>query len=164
MAKRRTRPACVLVIHGPNLNLLGTREPGLYGRETLANIDAELRALGAELGIVVEIFQSNHEGAIVDRIHAARERCAGLIVNGGGLSHTSVVLRDAVTAVGLPTIEVHLTNTHAREPWRHGSLLGGVCVGRIEGLGALGYRLALRALAERGSGHGNIGNARPPGI
>ncbi len=142
-----TRPV-ISVIHGPNLNLLGTREPSIYGQRTLREIDEQLRRRGAELGVVVESFQSNHEGVLVDRIQQARARCAGLVINAGGLTHTSVSLRDAIAAVRLPTVEVHLSNLYAREEFRHRSLLAPVCVGQIAGLGAIGYRLALEALAE----------------
>jgi 3-dehydroquinate dehydratase-2 len=135
----------VLVVHGPNLNLLGTREPQVYGHTTLAEIDDDLRQAGAELGVTVESFQSNHEGALIDRIQAARTGAQALIVNAGGYTHTSVALRDALAAVGLPVIEVHLSNLAAREEFRHRSLLAPVCVGQITGLGAFGYRLALEA-------------------
>lgn len=135
----------VLVLHGPNLNLLGTREPGIYGRTTLAEIDDGLRQAGQELGVTVETFQSNHEGALIDRIHQARQTAGAIIINAGGYTHTSVALRDALAAVGLPVIEVHLSNLAAREEFRHRSLLAPVCVGQITGLGAFGYRLALEA-------------------
>jgi 3-dehydroquinate dehydratase-2 len=138
----------VVVIHGPNLNLLGTREPHIYGQTTLREIDAGLVARGAELGLVVEPFQSNHEGALIDRIQQMHGRAAGLIINAGGLTHTSVSLRDAVAAVKLPTIEVHLSNLYTREEFRHRSFLAPVCMGQIAGLGAIGYRLALDALAK----------------
>jgi 3-dehydroquinate dehydratase-2 len=137
--------ARVLVLHGPNLNLLGTREPQIYGKTTLAEIDADLVALGEQLGVAVESFQSNHEGALIDRIQAARGEARALIVNAGGFTHTSVALRDALAAVGLPVIEVHLSNLAAREEFRHRSLLAPVCAGQITGLGAFGYRLALEA-------------------
>jgi 3-dehydroquinate dehydratase-2 len=149
-----TRPApapvwpVILVVHGPNLNLLGTREPGIYGSVTLAEIDADLRTEGEGRGLSVECFQSNHEGAIVDKLHASRGRVAGIIINAGGLTHTSVSLRDAVAAVKIPSVEVHLSNLYAREEFRHRSMLAPVCVGQIAGLGAIGYRLALEALAQ----------------
>jgi 3-dehydroquinate dehydratase-2 len=139
--------ATVLVLHGPNLNLLGIREPHIYGHTTLADIDQDLRAYGAELGVAVETFQSNGEGALIDRIQQARLEAQALIVNAGGYTHTSVALRDALAGVGLPVIEVHLSNLAAREEFRHRSLLAPVCVGQITGLGAFGYRLALEAAA-----------------
>jgi 3-dehydroquinate dehydratase II len=137
----------ILVLHGPNLNLLGTREPNIYGKTTLDEIDRDLTGTGASLGLAVETFQSNHEGALVDRVQQARGRAAGMIVNAGGLTHTSVSLRDAIAAVKLPTVEVHLSNLYAREEFRHRSMLAPVCTGQIAGLGAIGYRLALEALA-----------------
>jgi 3-dehydroquinate dehydratase-2 len=138
----------IVVIHGPNLNLLGAREPHIYGSITLAAIDDDLRAHGAELGVAVETFQSNHEGLLIDRVQQAHGKAAGLIVNAGGLTHTSVSLRDAIAAVKLPTIEVHLSNLYTREEFRHHSFLAPVCLGQIAGLGAIGYRLALDALAQ----------------
>ena len=139
----------ILVLHGPNLNLLGEREPELYGRATLSEIDARLAGLAREAGATLESFQSNHEGALIDRIQAARADTDGLILNPGGLTHTSVALRDAVIACDRPVIEVHLSNIHAREPFRHRSLISDVAAGVILGLGPLGYELALRALLER---------------
>ena len=137
----------ILVVHGPNLNLLGTREPEVYGRQTLADIDAQLVALGLELGAEVATFQSNHEGALIDRIHQARvEGVAGILINPGGLTHTSVALRDALAAVAIPAIEVHLSNVHAREEFRHHSYISGIVLGQICGLGAQGYQLALHGL------------------
>ena len=144
-ALARPTRATILVLHGPNLNLLGTREPHIYGHTTLEDIDADLLRYGHELGVMVETFQSNGEGALIDRIHQARQRAQALIVNAGGYTHTSVALRDALAGVGLPVIEVHLTNLAAREEFRHRSLLAPVCVGHITGLGAFGYRLALEA-------------------
>ncbi len=140
----------VLVIHGPNLNLLGLREPDVYGRTTLAEIDAGLAALGRDLGIEVESFQSNHEGAIVERIQQAGlgpQRPAAIIINPAAYTHTSVAIRDALLGVGIPAIEIHLTNTHRREPFRRRSLISDIAVGVIAGFGAESYRLALRAAA-----------------
>jgi 3-dehydroquinate dehydratase-2 len=139
----------ILVLHGPNLNLLGTREPEVYGRTTLAEIDAGLVALGKARGADVRCFQSNHEGSLIDRIHEARGWAHGLIVNAGGLTHTSVALRDAVAGVSLPAIEVHLSNVFAREDFRHRSLISGVCVAVVSGFGAASYRLGLEGLLER---------------
>lgn len=134
----------VLVLHGPNLNLLGTREPEVYGAQTLAEIDAELGAIAADAGAKLLTFQSNHEGALVDRIQAARTDGTGFIViNPAAYTHTSVAIRDALAAVALPFIEVHLSNIHRREPFRHHSYLSDLAVGVICGLGANGYRLAL---------------------
>ncbi len=137
----------VLVVHGPNLNLLGEREPGIYGRDSLAELDARLASEARELGLDLSTFQSNHEGRLLDRIHRAREDADGLILNPGGLAHTSVCLRDAVSALSLPVVEVHLSNPFAREPFRHVDLVAPVCRGLVVGLGVLGYLAALRALA-----------------
>ena len=137
----------VLVLHGPNLNLLGTREPRVYGATTLAEIDARLQADGAALGFEVRCLQSNHEGALIDALHDARNWAAGVLINPGGYTHTSVALRDAITAIGLPVVEVHLSNTEAREPFRHLSLVAPVCVGTVRGFGWRSYTLALQALA-----------------
>ena len=139
----------ILVLHGPNLNLLGQREPEVYGRVTLDEIDAGLRELGETRGASVETFQSNHEGALIDRIQAARGHVDGLIINPGGLTHTSVSLRDALAASEVPFVEVHLSNVHAREEFRRRSLISDVAVGQVTGLGAIGYELALRALLAR---------------
>ncbi len=136
----------VLVLHGPNLNLLGTREPGTYGTRTLPEIDARLATLAVELGGSCASFQSNHEGVLLDTIHAARGHYDAILINPGGLTHTSVVLRDALLGVGLPFVEVHLSNVHAREPFRRISLLSDVARGVITGFGPLSYELGLRAL------------------
>jgi 3-dehydroquinate dehydratase-2 len=136
----------ILVVHGPNLNLLGTREPATYGAETLSDIDRDLRDLGAELGVTVVSFQSNHEGALIDRVQAAREEAAGIVINPGGYTHTSVALRDALLAVALPFVEIHLSNVHAREAFRARSYFSDVAAGVVTGFGADGYALALRGL------------------
>lgn len=135
----------IWVLHGPNLNLLGTREPGVYGATTLAEIDRQLADLGRAAGAQVESFQSNHEGALVDRIQQARGAGVGFIViNPAAFTHTSVAIRDALAAVAVPFIEVHLSNVHKREPFRHHSYLSDQAVGVIAGLGAHGYAFALR--------------------
>lgn len=135
----------VLVLHGPNLGRLGTREPEIYGSTTLAEIDRRLADLGAELGVRVESFQSNHEGALIDRIEAATGRIAAIVVNPGGLTHSSVSLRDALSAAGVPVVEVHLSNLHRREPFRRRSLVSAVAVGQVIGFGSESYLLGLRA-------------------
>ncbi len=137
----------VLVIHGPNLNLLGRREPEIYGRTTLDEINRGLAALGATVGLAVETFQSNHEGEIVDRIQQAVSTCDGLIINAAAYTHTSIAIRDALALLEAPIVEVHLSNIHKREEFRRVSLMAGVVTGQIIGLGAPGYRLALQALA-----------------
>ena len=140
----------ILVLHGPNLNLLGTREPEVYGRTTLADIDCELLILAAKLGVTIETFQSNHEGALIDRIHAAaRDGVAGMLINPGAYTHTSIALRDAIAAVALPTVEVHLSNIHARETFRRRSHIAPVAIAQVAGFGAAGYGLALRGLVAR---------------
>lgn len=138
----------ILVLHGPNLNLLGQREPEVYGRQTLADIDMELAGLAEELNLAIDTFQSNHEGDLIDRIHASENNgFSGIIINPGGLTHTSVALRDAISAIELPVIEAHLSNIHARESFRNHSYVAGVVVGQISGFGAASYLLALRGLA-----------------
>ncbi|MFN5220589.1 MAG: type II 3-dehydroquinate dehydratase [Cyanobacteriota bacterium] len=136
----------LLVLHGPNLNLLGSREPGLYGSSTLADIDGALVAQAAALGVGLQTFQSNHEGALVDRIHEARGQVQGILINAAAYTHTSVALRDALLAVALPFVELHLSNTHAREPFRHHSTLADKALGVICGFGPDSYRLALDGL------------------
>jgi 3-dehydroquinate dehydratase-2 len=135
----------VLVIHGPNLNLLGEREPEVYGRTRLADINKELKSLGRELEMKVDTFQSNSEGGIVDRIQNARGKCDVLLINPGAYTHTSVAIRDAISAVNIPVIEVHLSNVYRREPFRHHSTIADIAHGRIMGFGAESYSLALRA-------------------
>ena len=139
----------LLVLHGPNLNLLGRREPGLYGSSSLAMIDADLQGQAAALGVGLECFQSNHEGGLVDRIHQAAGDCEGILINAAAYTHTSVALRDALLAVKIPFIEVHLSNVHAREGFRHHSYFSDIAVGTVTGLGAIGYELALRAACQQ---------------
>lgn len=134
----------ILVLHGPNLNLLGTREPGVYGSTTLDEIDADLAALAAKAGVKVDSLQSNHEGQLIDRVHSARhDGTEFIVINPGAFTHTSVALRDAFSGVAIPFIEVHLSNVHRREPFRHHSYFSDIAVGVICGLGVDGYRLAL---------------------
>ena len=135
----------ILVIHGPNLQLLGTRRPAVYGTADLATINRELRAVAAERGAALTIVQSNHEGEIVELIGGAKTRYDALVINPAAYTHTSVAIRDAIEAVGLPAIEVHLSNIYAREPFRHQSLIAPVCRGQVCGFGPLSYRLGLEA-------------------
>ena len=138
----------VIVIHGPNLNMLGKREPDIYGHETLDTIDRELKRIGKTMGIIVDTFQSNHEGEIVDRLQQATDHASGIIINPAAYTHTSVAIRDALLALNLPTIEIHLSNIYKREPFRHRSMIADVVTGQISGLGVRGYRMALETLAD----------------
>ena len=140
----------ILLLNGPNLNLLGTREPLVYGLETLADVEAMLKQVGAARGAAVDCFQSNHEGALIDRIHAARlDGTRAIVVNPGGFTHTSVALRDALAGVAIPFVEVHVSNVHAREPFRHRSYLSPIAAGVIVGFGVAGYTMALNAVLDR---------------
>lgn len=136
----------LLVLHGPNLNLLGTREPEVYGTTTLADINAACARLASGYGVGVRAVQSNHEGALVDALHDARAWAAGVVMNAGAYTHTSIALRDAISAVKLPTVEVHLSNVHAREAFRHQSMIAPVCVGVVAGFGWRSYLLGVQAL------------------
>ena len=136
----------VIVLHGPNLNLLGLREPGHYGASTLAQIDAQLIKLGQSLNVTVQSLQSNHEGILIDAIHAARDRHQGIVINAGAYTHTSIAIRDAITSVQIPTVEVHLSNIYKREEFRHHSYLAPIAIGQISGFGANSYYLGLQAL------------------
>jgi 3-dehydroquinate dehydratase-2 len=137
----------ILILHGPNLNLLGRREPEVYGDWALDDINAELVSVGQDLGVQVRCFQSNSEGELIDALHEAREWAAGVVFNPGAYTHTSVALRDAISAIEIPVVEVHLSNVYAREEFRHKSLLAPVCLGKITGFGWRSYVLGLQALA-----------------
>lgn len=137
----------ILVIHGPNLNMLGKREPSIYGSTTLDDINLELSRRASEKGIELETFQSNHEGALVDRIQAAYRSVSGIIINPGAYTHTSVAIRDALLILDVPIIEVHISNIHKREPFRHHSYIADIATGQIAGLGVGGYYYALEALS-----------------
>lgn len=152
MSKKRRKqdlpsrtPTKILVLHGPNLNMLGSREPAIYGRDSLESVNARLTSTAKEAGVALEVFQSNQEGALIERVHAAKvEGVSWIIANPGGLTHTSVALRDAFASVDIPFIEVHLSNIHAREPFRRHSYFSDLAVGTICGLGTRGYDLALQ--------------------
>ena len=139
----------ILVLHGPNLDALGSREPDLYGRDSLDDVNLRLQKLGHELGCQVECLQSQHEGVLIDELHRARGRCEAVVLNPGGLTHTSVALHDAIRAAGVPVIEVHLTNPSAREPFRQVSLTAAAATAVVQGFGAASYERALRGLAAR---------------
>ena len=144
-----TKPIKILVLHGPNLNLLGTRDPATYGKTTLAEIDAELRRRAKDRGATVRCVQSNLEGKLVELIQKAKGTADAIVINPGGYTHTSVAIRDAIDAVGVPAIEVHLSNIHAREPFRHESITAAKCIGQITGFGPQSYYLGLDAALAR---------------
>ena len=151
------KPSRILVVHGPNLNLLGSREPDIYGSETFGSVNKRLRTMAERYGAAMDVFQSNHEGALIERVHSAKKQgVAWIIVNPGGLTHTSVALRDAFAAVGIPFIEVHLSNIYSREPFRRHSYFSDLAVGTICGLGTRGYDFALQFALER------AGKGSPP--
>ena len=137
----------ILVIHGPNLNMLGKREPGIYGKTTLDEINKKLENLGKKLGITINTFQSNHEGSIVEKIQDTMEGCQGLIINPAAYTHTSIAIRDALLLIDAPIIEIHLSNIYKREPFRHKSMIADIATAQISGFGILGYSMALEAIA-----------------
>ena len=138
----------LLLLNGPNLNLLGQREPGIYGQDTLATIEAQLCREAQEAGVVLDCFQSNFEGALIDRVHQAMGQTQGILINAGALTHTSIALRDALLGVAIPYVELHLSNTHARESFRHRSLLADRAIGVVCGFGPMSYSLALQGLIQ----------------
>ncbi len=139
----------ILLINGPNLNMLGTREPEKYGSFTLQDIETELKTIAQNNGAELDCFQSNHEGEIIDKIQNALEKYNGIIINAGGLTHTSVSLRDAIASVDIPTVEVHMTNIHSREEFRHTSLISGVSIAQVVGFGKNSYKFALEGLIDK---------------
>jgi 3-dehydroquinate dehydratase II len=149
--------ASILVLHGPNLNLLGLREPSIYGSASLLDVNQMLQQQATHLGVSVTAFQSNHEGALIDQIHGALDQHQGILINPGGYTHTSVALRDAIAGVNLPTVEVHLSNIHQREAFRHHSYIAPVAIGQISGFGIDSYRFGLEALVR----HLNAATNRP---
>ena len=136
----------ILVVHGPNLNLLGEREPGYYGSDSFASVNEEIKAKAKELDFECEIFQSNSEGALIDKLHAARLDCAGVVINAGAYTHYSYAIRDAIAAIKIPVVEVHMSNIHARDEFRHTSVIAPVCAGQIAGFGKYSYLLGVEAL------------------
>ncbi len=138
----------ILVINGVNMNMLGIREPEKYGTMTLKDLEKELYAYSFELGVDIETFQSNHEGEIVEKIHSAYKHADGIVINPGAYTHTSIAIRDALASVSVPAVEVHMTNIHAREDFRHNSVIAPVCTAQISGFGADGYKLALKGLTK----------------